>query len=295
MIRFILLFAASSAFGAGYCDLIGTEIYAQDKVGTFLGVVTDNPYLSESITNQYGTYGSKYNAKSVLNEYGSFGGKYSSHSPYNPYTTTPPVLMEFDAISKKYAPVAYLTKNKYIGGVIADPDLLFATLLSGDCGGIYNPPTITKADLIVDSLEAFLSDDKDSIYVSYIVANIGTLNSSAFSVGVAVRNSRSDTVKFPPILPNKYLGDFRGFKITEDTTRIGIFADFFDSTVEFLEDNNLAFADYLTPKTTSARIQFRSKVSSIPKEFNILGRKSLGSKTITLNRKLQAGLFRFSE
>ena len=265
--------ASSSAFAAGYCDLIGTEIYAQDKAGTFLGLVSDNPYLTESITNKYGNFGSKYGTTSILNEYGTFGGKYSTYSPYNPYTTSPPVLLSYDTFTKKYSPVAYLTKNKYIGGAYVDPDLLFGTLLSGSCIGGYIPPVVTKADLIVDSLMAYFSDGKDSIYISYILVNVGTAPSVAFQVGTVVRNSRTDTIAFPALNPNKYFSDYRGFKITEDTTRVGIWVDFFNSTPEFQEDNNLAIADFLTPMRVSARLPYIPKPNANPRgSFDALGR-----------------------
>ena len=57
------------------------RIIADD--GTFLGTLNENTYDSNSIYNEYGTYGSKYSAKSILNQYGNYGSDYSALSPFN--------------------------------------------------------------------------------------------------------------------------------------------------------------------------------------------------------------------
>ncbi len=90
-------------------DLVGSKIVAEDD--TYLGKII-NKYGSESIFNQYGSFGSKYSSTSIWNKYGIYGGSYSQFSPFNPYTSTPP------AIYKNGTLIGYLTVNKYITGAI---------------------------------------------------------------------------------------------------------------------------------------------------------------------------------
>jgi hypothetical protein len=66
------------------------KIYAAD--GTYLGRLSSNPYLTDSISNPYGRYGSPYSSTSINNPYSRYGSPYSSISPNNPFATRPPVL-----------------------------------------------------------------------------------------------------------------------------------------------------------------------------------------------------------
>lgn len=56
-------------------------IYGGSDHDVFLGKLNADCYDSESIWNEYGTYGSKYSSKSIWNEYGTYGSEYSSYSP----------------------------------------------------------------------------------------------------------------------------------------------------------------------------------------------------------------------
>jgi hypothetical protein len=75
------LLLISSVFAGLKSDLKGGKIIAED--GTFLGKI-EGKYSSDSIFNEYGTYGSEY----------------SSQSPFNKYSSTPPKI--------------YTVKNKWI-------------------------------------------------------------------------------------------------------------------------------------------------------------------------------------
>lgn len=86
--------------------------------GQFLGKLCLNQYDTDSITNQYGSYGSQYSSTSINNKYSSYGSQYSSLSPFNQYSSTPPTIY---LRGQKYG---FLTKNKYKGGVTLDPDTL---------------------------------------------------------------------------------------------------------------------------------------------------------------------------
>lgn len=86
--------------------------------GQFLGKLSLNQYDSESVSNNYGFFGSQYSTTSIKNKYSRYGSPYSSLSPYNQYSGTPPIIY---IKGKKYG---YLTKNKYKSGTIVDPDSL---------------------------------------------------------------------------------------------------------------------------------------------------------------------------
>lgn len=114
-----LLTLLPSAHSEELCDVVkGAALIAQDDKNTFLGKIA-NPYDSESIFNEYGTYGSQYNSSSIWNQYGTFGSEYSMHSPHNSYTSTPPMIIKNRKI------LGYLTVNKSIKSSIT-PNLLKA-------------------------------------------------------------------------------------------------------------------------------------------------------------------------
>ncbi|EKD94239.1 MAG: radial spoke head 1-like protein [uncultured bacterium] len=100
------------------------KLFSNDGKFTYLGKVTSNTYDSESIFNEYGSYGGKYSSTSIFNEYGNYGGKYSSYSAFNEYTSTPPIII--DANGKN---VGKITMNKYLTGAISPFDIK-ATLIN---------------------------------------------------------------------------------------------------------------------------------------------------------------------
>jgi len=98
----------------------GYYIVAQD--GQYLGEISSNKYDSDSICDQYGTYGSKYSYKSIFNNYSKYGNNYSSYSAYNSFAYSPPII--YDTGNN---PVYYLTKNDIKIPAI-DPDELVNSL-----------------------------------------------------------------------------------------------------------------------------------------------------------------------
>ncbi len=97
----------------------GCKIYATDTLNNakiFLGTI-ENEFASNSIFNEFGSYGSPYATNSIWNEYGSFGGEYSAMSPFNSYSATPPVIVKNGKI------IGRLSTNKYTTGAI-DPNWL---------------------------------------------------------------------------------------------------------------------------------------------------------------------------
>jgi hypothetical protein len=98
--------------------LDGAIIIGQDSQNTYLGRIS-SPYDSESIFNEYGTYGNEYSSSSIWNEYSTFGNEYNSHSPFNEYSSSPPMIIKDRRV------IGYLTSNEYIQGGIS-PNLLKA-------------------------------------------------------------------------------------------------------------------------------------------------------------------------
>lgn len=110
IVALIILLFSAQAFANDVCSLVvGATVVGHD--GQYLGVVS-NRYDSDSIFNEYGTYGSPYSVTSIWNEYGTYGGQYSLMSPFNPYTSTPPVLVI------RGNAIAHLTVNRSIQSAV---------------------------------------------------------------------------------------------------------------------------------------------------------------------------------
>ncbi len=105
-----LLFAPGVAQAQSVCQAIaGASIVADD--GTYLGRI-ESQYATESVLNEYGSYGSQYASKSIWNQYGSYGGEYASQSPFNPYTSTPPMIIKDGRV------IAFLSINQSKSGAL---------------------------------------------------------------------------------------------------------------------------------------------------------------------------------
>lgn len=108
---FLALPNAAIAADSQCAPFIGAAIVSSD--GKYLGRLSDK-YDSESVFNEYGTYGSKYQSASIWNKYGDYGSPYSTKSAFNQYTTDGPKVI------KNRKVIAVLTKNKYVAGAV-DP------------------------------------------------------------------------------------------------------------------------------------------------------------------------------
>lgn len=95
--------------------LEGSDLYGADD--QFLGKITKNRFIQESLSNPYGEYGSQYSTTSIFNEYGQYGGQYSQLSPFNEYTRTPP------KITKNGKLLSYLTVNQFISPRVSPKSL----------------------------------------------------------------------------------------------------------------------------------------------------------------------------
>lgn len=82
------------------------HLYSNDgKV--YLGKLTTNTFDPDSIWNEFGKYGSKYQSKSIWNEFGTYGSKYSSESAFNELASMPPKIVDNNG---KF--FGYLTANE---------------------------------------------------------------------------------------------------------------------------------------------------------------------------------------
>jgi len=88
-------------------------LYSNDGK-TYLGKLTANDLDTDSIYNEFGTYGSKFSTTSIWNEFGTYGGKFSLQSSFNDFATEPPIILDGDGNI-----TGYLTTNKNIQGAVS--------------------------------------------------------------------------------------------------------------------------------------------------------------------------------
>jgi hypothetical protein len=105
-IKFILIGAFFFLSIIGYGQTL--HLYGGSDHDVYLGCINCDEYDSNSIWNEYGTYGNSYNSNSIWNEYGTYGNEYNSDSPWNAYGTNPPVV-----IDKQGGFYGYFTVNEY--------------------------------------------------------------------------------------------------------------------------------------------------------------------------------------
>ncbi|WP_414545387.1 hypothetical protein [Nostoc sp. CCY0012] len=95
------------------------QLWATD--GQFLGLLSSNPYDTNSISNFHGIYGSPHGLYSIRNLHGMYGGEHGLYSPYNLHCINPPVIFYQNQA------VLIVSKNTYFqanGLPIVDPDFL---------------------------------------------------------------------------------------------------------------------------------------------------------------------------
>jgi hypothetical protein len=63
---------------------------------TYLGCLSCSEYVTDSVFNAYGNYGSRYSSTSIWNHYADFGSRYSNEGACNPYASDPPVIVDLD-------------------------------------------------------------------------------------------------------------------------------------------------------------------------------------------------------
>ncbi len=86
---------------------------------TYLGCLNCSKFATDSVFNEFGSYGSPYSVDSIFNSYGEFGSAYSMYSACNAYASDPPVLV--DETGSFYG---RLTVNRYNPQVLHDETVL---------------------------------------------------------------------------------------------------------------------------------------------------------------------------
>lgn len=97
----------------------------------FLGCLDCGEYASESVCNDYGTYGNQYSSDSIWNAYSNFGNQYGSNSPWNSYSSSKGVPVLVDRQGNFYG---YFTINRYRSDAVdfSDDLLELHETLDGD-------------------------------------------------------------------------------------------------------------------------------------------------------------------
>ena len=99
--------------------------------GQYLGRLSTNRYVADSVSNRYGQYGSKYSPTSVNNPYSSYGNPYSPHSTTNPYAISTPRIYASDGTY-----LGKLSANRYDPESVSNP--------YGRYGSPYSPTSINN-------------------------------------------------------------------------------------------------------------------------------------------------------
>jgi hypothetical protein len=94
---------------------------------TYLGCLNCSDSAPDSVFNQYGQKGSRYDAESIWNPYGEYGSPYSEFSACNTNATDPPVIVDQDG--RAYGRV---TLNQSLPGR-GTGEKLYPWLLSAVC------------------------------------------------------------------------------------------------------------------------------------------------------------------
>jgi hypothetical protein len=62
----------------------------------YLGCLSCSEYATDSVFNEYSTFGSRYSSTSIWNHHSDYGSAYSSWGACNPYANDPPVIVDLD-------------------------------------------------------------------------------------------------------------------------------------------------------------------------------------------------------
>ena len=69
------------------------ELWGGPGSSVFLGCFNCNQFASDSVFNQFGTYGSPFSTTSVWNQFSPYGSPFSNDSACNPFASNPPQLV----------------------------------------------------------------------------------------------------------------------------------------------------------------------------------------------------------
>jgi hypothetical protein len=99
-------YTVTQSSGGSFYMLDGNALIIADDY-TYLGLISSNQFLADSIMNQFGTYGSQFSSTSIMNQFGTYGSQFSALSPWNDFATRPPLIFIGDVF------IAFLTTNQF--------------------------------------------------------------------------------------------------------------------------------------------------------------------------------------
>ncbi|GIO13579.1 hypothetical protein J19TS2_31340 [Cohnella xylanilytica] len=93
------------------------SLYSYDGK-TYLGKITSNSFDTDSVFNEFGTYGSKFSTSSIWDEFGDYGSSFSNTSAFNKLASQPPAIV----LNGKF--IGYVTVNSSFPNAISPGALL---------------------------------------------------------------------------------------------------------------------------------------------------------------------------
>lgn len=108
---------------------VSVPAVAQDESQVYLGVLSHDPYVADSVANPYNPYGNPFSSNSINNPYGPYGSPFGSRSARNPYAVDSPKLVAPD--------------GTYLGRLSANPYLFDSTSNPyGRYGSRWSPTSV---------------------------------------------------------------------------------------------------------------------------------------------------------
>jgi len=94
-------------------------LYGGRNHSVFLGCFSCNRFDSDSVHNEFGSYGSRFSSTSIWNHFSDYGSRFADNSSCNQLASNPPVLV--DDRGRSYGA---LTLNRLASGAITDPTVV---------------------------------------------------------------------------------------------------------------------------------------------------------------------------
>jgi len=189
----VILLGVFTSGVKGQSQYLNSFIYSQDFGSTYLGKASASNFEADSITNQFGTYGSSFSSFSIRNSFSQYGSAFSQYSAYNAFATSPPILYNSLGTAQ-----AYLTKNLFLFPRI-DPDVLINYL-----NNLGSPPIPSNAILMSGDYSYSFEGSVITLGVDK-VTNYRTLGSVSGTLAVQIWATQSVYSS----------GTLNGFKIAE--------------------------------------------------------------------------------
>lgn len=87
-------------------------LYSRESTPVYLGCLNCGNFNTESVCNQFGTYGSEFASRSIWNQFGTYGSQFSSYSPWNQFSSNGPAIYGSDNLFYGYFTVNQFQLNR---------------------------------------------------------------------------------------------------------------------------------------------------------------------------------------